>query len=832
MAACVAIGAAGCALPPLVSAASAQSVLVEAMAEESGAPLVGVFVSLLDDDGHVLARGLTNESGRFLLFAPRPGTFRVRGELIGRESRVSPPVAVRAGESGRVALSLPWHALPLAEIRVEVDGRCRLRPAEASAVARVWEEARKPMAVQAWAESAGAYRLEISTYERDLDAAGRRVEREQRRGIRVVTRVPFASLPPEELLGEGFVRRLDDGGYLYYGPDATVLLSDAFLDTHCFRLTRSGGRPGAIGLTFEPVGARGRPDIQGTFWLDEETAALRFIEYRYTNAPFAEAGGGAGGRVEFRALPDGAWMIERWSIRAPLLARDHTVARGGDSGIRVTGIRETGGEVIGVSTLDRRRISRVERGSVRGVVWDSTLSVPLAGASVYLSGTQYGARTDAGGRFVLDDVPAGTFTAGFTHPRLDSLGIAAPGAEAEVAAGRTAELTLAIPSLATIRLAACRAEEAAAAAAEPAGRPVASAVLSGVVRDRSSGEAIPGASVRVEWQEVEAVQPIVRSRNRWLEVRADEEGRYTACGVPVDEAVRVRAAFLTRRGEPVELAFAEPAHRAIDLEIGLPPGALADAATGASGDPARSGGAQGVQGRVLEHDSGRPIPTADISLRSGSGAILASGTTDKAGFFRLQVPRSGRFLFSARALGYADVGDEVVEIEAEKLSVLEVRMVPDAFELEPIVVTAERRSFHLEMQGFYRRRDEGLGVFMGPELLERRSPQKATDLFFGVPGVTVIETAMGAGGQSVYFRSGFRGDDICWPMVYVDHHLVSTGGLAAAGAEPRAIDDVVFVADILAMEVFRSPAEIPSEFHGPNAGCGVVVLWTRRGGGG
>lgn len=30
-----------------------------------------------------------------------------------------------------------------------------------------------------------AYRLEISTYERDLDAAGRRVEREQRRGTRV-----------------------------------------------------------------------------------------------------------------------------------------------------------------------------------------------------------------------------------------------------------------------------------------------------------------------------------------------------------------------------------------------------------------------------------------------------------------------------------------------------------------------------------------------------------------------------------------------------------------------------------------------------------------------
>lgn len=30
------------------------------------------------------------------------------------------------------------------------------------------------------------------------------------------------------------------------------------------------------------------------------------------------------------------------------------------------------------------------------------------------------------------------------------------------------------------------------------------------------------------------------------------------------------------------------------------------------------------------------------------------------------------------------------------------------------------------------------------------------------------------------------------------------------------------------MEVFRSPAEIPPEFSGPNAGCGVIVLCRSR----
>ena len=44
---------------------------------------------------------------------------------------------------------------------------------------------------------------------------------------------------------------------IYWAPDAAVLLSDEFLDTHCFHVTRNERRaPGLIGLAFQPV--RGR----------------------------------------------------------------------------------------------------------------------------------------------------------------------------------------------------------------------------------------------------------------------------------------------------------------------------------------------------------------------------------------------------------------------------------------------------------------------------------------------------------------------------------------------------------------------------------------------
>lgn len=796
------------------SAVRAQSVIVEVTASESGDPLPGTFVSLLDEEGRVLRSALTNEAGRFLFQTSMPGTFQVKAEWLGRETRVSAPLTMSVGESVTIRLALSIQPIALAGIRVEPEARCRLRPAEAREIAQVWDAARQALAVQLWTEGSGMYRLDISTYERDLDGAGRKVERENRRARTRATRAPFASLPPEDLATGGFVRPTADGGHQYFAPDAELLLSDVFLDTHCFRLARSRAVPDAIGLAFEPVRTADVPDIKGTLWLDEQTGHLRFLEFAYTWAPYEEARGVAGGRVEFEALPDGAWIIDRWWIRAPILARHANLARAGDSGIRVMGMRETGGEVIGVSTSGQQRIAQAERATLRGEVWDSTRAVPLAGATVALSGTAYAARTDGSGRYVIEGLPAGVFTATFTHPRLDSLGIAAPEAEAEVAIGAVVELDLAIPSTAALVLAACRDEDP-----ETAG-----AVLSGVVSDRTRGAPIPGATVRVEWQEVDATRSAVRGRDRWFEVRTDEEGRYTACGVPVDEAVKVRPTFLTYRGAVAETGFAEATHQVLNLEIALP----ADSrATGAVTEI----GLQGIQGTLLERESGEHVRDAAITIRRVSGEVVATALTNERGHFRLPTPTPGRYLVSAEALGYGELTGEAVDVEMGKLTVLEIRMAPAAVALEPLVVTAEPRSFHLELEGFYRRQLTGFGTFIPPEVFEQRRPRRVSDLLFGRAGMNVAETSRGDGGNAVYFRSGIRaGGEVCWPMVYVNRLLVSTGGLAGAGAEPAAVDELVDSDDVWAMEVFRGAAEVPPEFSGPNAGCGVIVLWTRRGG--
>jgi hypothetical protein len=126
-------------------------------------------------------------------------------------------------------------------------------------------------------------------------------------------------------------------------------------------------------------------------------------------------------------------------------------------------------------------------------------------------------------------------------------------------------------------------------------------VLSGVVRDVTSGRPVPGARVRVGWQKVDRVRPVVQARDHWIEVSANAEGRYTACGVPIDEEIRVIASFLDRKSDEAETSFSKESHQVLDLGIELRAGLLA----GRGEVTVRSTeyGAQGIQGVLVERGS-------------------------------------------------------------------------------------------------------------------------------------------------------------------------------------------------------------------------------------
>ena len=229
------------------------------------------------------------------------------------------------------------------------------------ATATVWEEVRKALSAATWTADRALYRYEWMRFERDLDETGRRILSEKRSYDRRFLSQPFVAADPNQLAAKGFVEILPGGSWQYYAPDAKVLLSDAFLDTHCFGLT-SEERDGTllIGLAFEPISGRRLTEVAGVLWLELTTARLRSVEFTYVNLQPGLNGGG--GDLTLVDLPNGTWIVKEWAIRMPTITqiRDH---RTGTTRFRVTGYKAAGGVVPARVDQHRRRgVGRPVRG--------------------------------------------------------------------------------------------------------------------------------------------------------------------------------------------------------------------------------------------------------------------------------------------------------------------------------------------------------------------------------------------------------------------------------------------------------------------------------------
>lgn len=337
------------------SGVEAQTVEGRLVDRSSGEPVQGAMVLLMGGEEEVHSGFLSDRMGRFSLRAPQGGHFTIRAELIGFRT-VSAQIELERGRTLAVELFTEAAPLALEGIVVTGSGRCLVRPDEGQRVARVWNEARKALLNQEWSSRGGFLRYRVVHYRKEMDSSGRPAGEETRLAATLVGQTPIRSLPALDLSTGGYIRQERDGEYRYYGPDARVLLSDAFLDTHCFRLVEAEDDPKLIGLAFHPIRDHRHPDIEGTFWLERESGSLRLLTYGYTGTPWSEAQGVAGGRVEFESLPTGAWVIRRWWIRMPIMVMDQGIRALGGVGLRVGGLVEEGGEVLRVALLEGGRI--------------------------------------------------------------------------------------------------------------------------------------------------------------------------------------------------------------------------------------------------------------------------------------------------------------------------------------------------------------------------------------------------------------------------------------------------------------------------------------------
>lgn len=518
---------------------SGQSVRGAVRDGETGAP-VGVAMVLLEDlRGERARTTLTNDRGNFLIRAPGPGRYRLRIERIGFRTYTSDPFELGVSEDLSLELRIRTQAIRLDEIVVGGEARCRLPREESAAIVTLWEEARKSLELAAWGEAEGGVHVRVRGHEAIRDLVTGEIRDRRFRTWSGTARDPFLARPAEDLAREGFV--VDEGdGYAYFGLSAETILSDAFQETHCFRVRRPGrGQSRAlIGLAFEPVPGRSLPDVSGVLWLDRETAVLDRVEYTYTRhlVPLSLPLEAFGGRTDFRRLANGAIIAEGWWIRMPRFERTivtdelpsgaavtlygRDTERDRERQLRRAGvtIREVGARAVFIAGAGP---SDAVGGTaeIRGVIHDSIEGVPLVGATVYLSGArQRAGTTDSTGRFRLQGIAAGTFDLAFDHPSLDALGWTAEPLAVSVSVGDTLEVRLATPSVGTVLGGRCDADQD---------------WVVGFVRSESDGSPLAGALVVAEWEERwrrSGEHAFTADRVRRGAV-TDEAGAYALCNV-------------------------------------------------------------------------------------------------------------------------------------------------------------------------------------------------------------------------------------------------------------------------------------------------------------
>ena len=232
-----------------------------------------------------------------------------------------------------------------------------------------------------------------------------------------------------------------------------------------------------------------------------------------------------------------------------------------------------------------------------------------------------------------------------------------------------------------------------------------------------------------------------------------------------------------------------------------------------------------VVGRVIDDLTEMPLAQAQVRLLAPDGSTLSRTETSETGRFEFEVRRVRAIRITARRLSYTANTTPLLYFDGRRFFQVEVRLDPEAILLAPLEVVAWSQQVESPLLEAYRQRlKTGLGIYITREDVESRNPMYVTDLLREVPGV--ILTGSGSGLR----RTVSMARSSCATQIFLDGFPLNRRLASAGSPMDFRIDDVVVPSSIEGIEVYRGLSTVPPEFLSADADCGVIAIWTRRGG--
>jgi len=230
--------------------------------------------------------------------------------------------------------------------------------------------------------------------------------------------------------------------------------------------------------------------------------------------------------------------------------------------------------------------------------------------------------------------------------------------------------------------------------------------------------------------------------------------------------------------------------------------ALATLIAGAGTVAAQTGAT--ISGKVIDAEIGDGIPGALVRVKG-----MPTATTDSLGQFRIAGLAAGDVEVIIQSLGY--------QTRKWKVGLSAGQHVTKTFPLEftgeklpEVVVTARAEKLVPRYIEFERRRERGLGAYLRWDEIKKKNFNTVGEAARSVRGVRMncVQAEF-----ECYIRMART--PYCTPQWWVD------------GVNVSSFHESTPIRDIYGIEIYRGPGEVPGEFAGSNAGCGVIVLWTK-----